>query len=236
MNELIISNSNQPISSMQIAETTEKRHADIMRDIRDETEKLEAGGIGAQRKFALSERTDSTGRKIPYYELTKEGVLQLAARYDAVTRARLIELAMRKEKGDIAETKQKEIEARYNNSLSRRANILLKIANSSNINLRYKQILQSQATAIVTGQALLPLPEAEESTYTAEEIGKMLKPEISANRVGRLANEHNLKTDQYGKIFHDKSRYSAKEVESFRYYQNAVPVLQSLIRERSEIC
>jgi phage regulator Rha-like protein len=86
------------MTSMQIAEVTNKRHADIMRDIRDEAERLENGGIRTERKFALSERQDSTGRTIPYYELTKEGVLQLAARYDAVTRAKLIELAIQQDK------------------------------------------------------------------------------------------------------------------------------------------
>ena len=35
---------------------------------------------------------------------------------------------------------------------------------------------------------------------------------ISANKVGSLANKHNLKTDEYGKLFHDKSRYSSIEV------------------------
>jgi len=88
---------NQSITSMQIAEITGKRHADILRDIRDESEKLQKSNIGTERKFALSERTDPTGRKIPYYILSKEGVLQLAARYDAVTRAKLIELAMKAE-------------------------------------------------------------------------------------------------------------------------------------------
>jgi phage antirepressor YoqD-like protein len=83
---------------MEIAEVTGKRHSDIMRDVRDEIEKLGNGGIDTERKFALSERQDSTGRKIPYYILTKEGVLQLAARYDAVVRAKLIELAMKQDK------------------------------------------------------------------------------------------------------------------------------------------
>lgn len=96
MNELIISNN--PITSMQIAEITGKRHDNIMRDIKDEIEKLQNGGIHTDLKFELSERKDPTGRKIPYYILSKEGVLQLAARYDAVTRAKLIELAMRAEK------------------------------------------------------------------------------------------------------------------------------------------
>jgi hypothetical protein len=96
MNELIISN--QPITSMQIAETTGKQHAHIMRDIRDEAEKLKIGGVSYQSKFGLVEYTDAKGEKRPCYQLSKEGVLQLAARYDAVVRAKLIELAMRQDK------------------------------------------------------------------------------------------------------------------------------------------
>lgn len=96
MNQLIISN--QPITSMQIAEITGKEHYILMRDIRDEAQKLQKHGISTEYKFVLSERADSTGRKIPYYQLTKEGVLQLAARYDAVVRAKLIELAMKQDK------------------------------------------------------------------------------------------------------------------------------------------
>lgn len=86
------------MTSMQIAEVTGKYHHHVMRDIADEITKLQNAGIDTQTKFGFSEREDSTGRKIPYYELTREGVLQLAARYDAVVRAKLIEIAMRQEK------------------------------------------------------------------------------------------------------------------------------------------
>ena len=54
MNNLIVTHG---VTSTQIAELTGKRHADIMRDIRDEVEKLEAGGINSERKFALSSCT-----------------------------------------------------------------------------------------------------------------------------------------------------------------------------------
>jgi phage antirepressor YoqD-like protein len=86
------------MTSMEIAEITGKEHYTIMRDIRDEMSKLADGGINTEYKFVLSERQDSTGRKIPYYELTREGVLQLAARYDAVVRAKLIEMATRNDR------------------------------------------------------------------------------------------------------------------------------------------
>lgn len=85
------------MTSMEIAEITGKQHCHISRDIKDEIEKLEKAGIDTQSKFGLRERDGLTG-KIPYYELTREGVLQLAARYDAVVRAKLIDLAMESEK------------------------------------------------------------------------------------------------------------------------------------------
>jgi hypothetical protein len=45
----------------------------------------------------LSSYTTEQNKELPCYILTREGILQLAARYDAVTRAKLIEMAMRSE-------------------------------------------------------------------------------------------------------------------------------------------
>lgn len=123
--------------------------------------------------------------------------------------------------------KEKEIEARLKNARVREANILLKICNNPNLSREYVQVLQSKATEIITGELILPLPEVERKTYSATELGKMLG--ISANKVGSLANKHNLKTDEYGKLFHDKSKYSNKEVETFRYYDNVIPLLKELV-------
>jgi len=127
----------------------------------------------------------------------------------------------------ITEDKKKLAEARYNNSLVRKANILLKLADKDEISKEYKQVLYSYATAIIADKPLLPLPEMTEPTLTAEEVGKRLG--ITANMVGRIAKEHNLKTEQYGKWFHDKSRYSNKEVQSFRYYESVIPVIKAIL-------
>jgi len=70
------------------------------------------------------------------------------------------------------------------------------------------------------------LPECAE-TYSATEIGEKLG--ISANKVGKLANQYNLKTDEYGVTVMDKSRYSAKEVPNFRYYASVLPILESIV-------
>lgn len=126
----------------------------------------------------------------------------------------------------ISLTKQQEVTARLNNSKVRQANLLLKIADRVGIS-EYQQVLHSHATEIITGKKLLPLPQIREKTYSATDIADKLG--VSANKIGRLANEHNLKTDQYGKWFYDKAKYSNKQVESFRYFENVIPVLKKLL-------
>lgn len=91
----------------------------------------------------------------------------------------------------------------------------------------YKQVLQAYATKELTGEFLLPLPALDRKTYSAAEIGSELG--ISAHKVGTLANANSLKTDEYGKWFVDKSAHSSKEVQSFRYYENVIPILRGLI-------
>lgn len=117
-------------------------------------------------------------------------------------------------------------EAKLNNSKARMASVLMRLAERTQIP-EYKQVCCSYASAVITGKPIIPLPEVNKKTYSATEIGDMLG--VSANRIGILANKNNLKTEQYGKKFYDKSRYSNKEVETFRYYDNAIDVFKELI-------
>jgi hypothetical protein len=131
------------------------------------------------------------------------------------------------------EDKLKLADARVRNAKARQANVLLKIANQAGLHKTYKQVLFSYASAIIAGKPLIPLPELEEETLTAEEVGNQLG--ITANMVGRIAKANNLKIERYGKWFHDKSRYSNKEVPSFRYYQNVIPVIRQILKEVKNI-
>ena len=70
-------------------------------------------------------------------------------------------------------------------------------------------------------------PQLEQKTYTATQIGEQLG--ISANKVGKLTNAHNLKTDKYGMRVLDKARGHSKQVETFRYYDNVIPVLKGIL-------
>lgn len=56
----------------------------------------------------------------------------------------------------------------------------------------------------------------------------------NANKIGKLANAHHLKTAEYGKLFYDKSPNSCKEVETFRYYASAIEVFRRLLNGQQQ--
>lgn len=93
----------------------------------------------------------------------------------------------------------------------------------------WEQVLNAYATKSLSGQFLVPLPAAGERLLSAEEIGAKLG--ISANMVGRLTNQHHLKTEHYGEWFHDKARHSDKQVPSFRYKECVVDKLREILAE-----
>ena len=124
------------------------------------------------------------------------------------------------------EIKAREVEDRLNNSRARVASTFLKVAQMTDL-LEYKHICQQKAAEVLSGVPLLPMQSINENTLSADEVGKELG--ISGNMVGRIANQHNLKTAEYGKYFYDKSRHCQKQVETFRYYRKVIPVIQSII-------
>mgnify|MGYP000926339294 CR=1 FL=1 len=122
--------------------------------------------------------------------------------------------------------KEQELKTRMLNARVRESNQYLKIAAQIDIP-EYRYILQAKsAEALNNGIPVLPMQEVERKTYSATEIGAMFG--VSAHKIGKLANKHNLKTDAYGKLFYSKSDHSAKEVETWRYYESAIPVFEGI--------
>ena len=77
------------MTSRELAELTNKEHKNVIRDIRKEKEKLEMEGISTELLFELSEYQDSTGRTLPMFLLSKDGVMMLAMKYDTITRYKI---------------------------------------------------------------------------------------------------------------------------------------------------
>ena len=91
----------------------------------------------------------------------------------------------------------------------------------------------AKETAIITSAETLTgisigyRPQIEQTTYSAKELGDVLG--ISANRVGRIANAHGLKTKEYGLYYLNKSQHSDKQVEHFRYFEKAIDKFKSIL-------
>ena len=79
---------NNLMTSLDIAELTGKEHKNVMRDIRSEIQEL--GEEISQLIFEQSEYTNERGKKYPCYKFGKEGAMQLALKYDAKTRYKVI--------------------------------------------------------------------------------------------------------------------------------------------------
>lgn len=122
--------------------------------------------------------------------------------------------------------KAKLAEAKLNNSKARLASLYLKIGDNA-LTPTYQQIMYSKATEVLAGELLLPLPKVERRSYKAGEIGAQLG--ISANAVGRLANENGLKNDEYGEWVQDKKKNCEGQCETFRYYESVIPALQEVM-------
>lgn len=162
------------------------------------------------------------------YEVTMLSKTEIGKKFRKIVRG--IIKSLRKGENKIIKTPEYQkltAEAKLNNSRVRMASVLMKLADKTEIK-EYKQVCCSYASAVIVGKPLLPLPEVNKRTYSATEIGSKLG--ISSNMVGKLANVHNLKNEQYGKMFYDKSRYSNKEVETFRYYEEVIPKLQEILK------
>ena len=120
-------------------------------------------------------------------------------------------------------------EAKARNARARAASVWVKLAQFNPIPT-YQQICAHYASAELTGgEAVLPLPAVTEKTYSAAEVGRMLGG-VSANMVGRVANQNGLKTPEYGLEVWDKSRSSAKQVPVWRYNDRAVDRLRVLLK------
>ncbi|ECJ3537804.1 hypothetical protein FQA38_18000 [Salmonella enterica] len=89
------------------------------------------------------------------------------------------------------------------------------------------QTLAASLINPIIGYDAIPLSVIEEHYYTAAEAGEKIG--VSANKIGRIANANNLKTEQYGRFFLDKSAHSSKQVEAFRYNAEGVKALRHLI-------
>ena len=226
MKELQLLETKRTMTSLEIAEITGKEHNKVLRDIRDETNKI--GTERAEAIFGLSEYKDTTGRILPMYVLNIQGILQLGARYSADVRYKLIEKVTKKETVESKEnTFKNDLIDIEKDKIRLEKSKILKELSQSITNDKYKQTLQIYSANVLYDKPILELPAVEKKSYTATEIGNKLG--VTSMKVGSIAKKHNLKTEEFGFWAYDKAKHSNKQVESFRYYQNVINEIKKYI-------
>lgn len=126
---------------------------------------------------------------------------------------------------------QERLKIMKDNSATRKANILYKIAMATESNSS-KQALLAKAAETITGEMTIPI--MKKKYYSAKEVGDKLG--ITANMVGRIANKLGLKADQpgqnkYGRWTNSKSRYSDKEVPQWLYTEAGYKAIKKEVKK-----
>lgn len=123
--------------------------------------------------------------------------------------------------------KEMNAQARLLNAETRRLKILQAERGLSQVAIDTAAV---KAAEEITGKDLGEFLPKTEKTYSASEVGNALG--ISANKVGKIANANGLKTEEYGVFVLDKSRYSSKEVTSFRYNEKGKAKIREILKEQ----
>ncbi len=239
----------QTLTSLEVAEMIGKEHKNLLRDIDRYCNQLNKLKIELVDFFQESTYIDGKGEERPCYKITKKGCefvvhkltgikgTEFTIKY--INRFHNMEEAI-KEFSKQTEKQEKEVvreeqnpskpdrtEIMLMNARTRQADLYYKLSQVETLSPTYKSILVAKAAETLSGESILPLQKVERKTYSAEEIGK--KFGISANKVGRIANKHNLKIEKYGEYQRDKSKYSAKEVDVWMYYDTVIPVIAKIL-------
>lgn len=129
---------------------------------------------------------------------------------------------------DKIQIQKQRAEAMLLNARTRQAKLILDMQKNNTLSPVAVELLQINALEVVTNNQTDYRPEVEK-TYTATEIANELG--ITANKVGRIANAHNIKTEEYGIEVLDKSPYSNKQVPSFRYNEKGRARLHEIVKD-----
>lgn len=237
---------NQLVTSSQIvAAYFEKKHCDVLRIINN----IKTQNCVLTSMFYTASYKTGTGKRYPMYFMNRDGFSLLAMGF---TGKKALEWKIRyiqafnemerklKEQENLAAENcaakfktpdvappevlaQARAKTMLMNARTRQAKLWKTLADESTGT--YREICKVYAANILAGKEVLPLPKPPKKTMTATELGEVVG--LTAMNVGLLANKYNLKTTAFGQWVYDVLK-NGRRVESFRYYESAIPVIKEL--------
>lgn len=133
----------------------------------------------------------------------------------------------------VDEGKAERLAIMKSNSETRRASLMYRIAMATKSETS-KENLLAKAAQTLTGETVLPIKKNKE--YSAGQVANEIGHGLTAQRVGLLCNELNLKAEQpgqnkYGRWANSKSKYSSKEVSQWLYFDKGLRAIKTVWKE-----
>lgn len=239
--QVVETNNQRVLTTAQIAEQYETDVNAIQRNFQRNKERYTEGKHyycltgNVLREFNATGQIDVSPNLNKFYLWTEKGALLHAKSLNTDKAWEAYECLVDtyfsvREQGQLPQRpdRTKALEVKEMNARVRMSNQFLKLANiETTLSKDYKSILIAKAAEVLAGEEILPLPKSEQKMYTATEIGKMLG--VSAQKIGRISSQNGMKTEEYGEFYKDKSPYSCKEVDAFRYNEKAVERFKELL-------
>ena len=167
----------------------------------------------------------------------QRGITTRKEYYVTLDMAKELSMVERNEKGKQARKYFIECEKKLNSTTTTQVQVVGKAEDATRAALLLSQHLSIKGPALevflvttverIIGVEIPYRPLIEQRTYSAKELGDVLG--ISANKVGRIANAHGLKTDEFGMLYLSKSEHGPKQVETWRYYDCAFDKFKSIL-------
>ncbi|MGP2520452.1 Rha family transcriptional regulator [Pantoea ananatis] len=228
MSKVTVANARSSVtkmSSREIAKLTGKQHKHVLEDCRKMFDAL-----NLQSADFSADYQDERGRTYQEFWLDQDLTLTLMTGYSIPLRHKVAKRWRQLESGEVLPQKSASYLPEY-----RRARAIKMEVEAMNLALSHmpklsdiaKQTAMARAVNDAAGMELLPLPQVSEHYHSAGEVGEMLG--VSAQKIGRVANANNLKTEQFGITVMDKSAHSSKQVEAFRYNAEGIKALRHII-------
>lgn len=182
----------------------------------------------SERKISVQDFIPNNVKEIPLF--TESGYLMLVKTFtDDLSwdiQRQLVKGYFKLKELKSSVDKDKRLEIMEKNANVRMAKMLKSLIPFSKSE-RYKEILVSEATKVLTGRELIPPPEVEAKTITATQIAEILG--VSVQKIGIISNKYNLKTEQNGYWVHEKAKYCNKEIPNFRYFEHMIEEFKKYI-------
>ena len=224
------------VSTLEVAERFGKEHKHVLESIR----KLAVENSAAKSMF-YETTFENRGKDYPMYLMNRDGFSLLAMGFTGKEalewKIKYIE-AFNKMEEQIRKTGSYSIQE-PETPAQLRAKAMMINAKTRLFNAAMKAVDRFQMSPVALEALGIPMIEEFtgvktgyrpriETTYSATELGAEFG--VSANKIGRIAKDNGLKTDEYGITVLDKSRSSDKLVPCFRYNSKGRERLAELLK------